>query len=158
MKKSTKSCLCFLIALVLIGLASFSVIRHINKYYPTLGMSDSERIRFYFDLELPTDSTIVERYKKDGEFAYKVLLGPTSLNELKLPDNYTVKRYDSYMQTIVTDTKKYIDWWNINESDVKISYERIASPKRGTGKKTALTHIILVEKDGKAYMYMNHID
>ena len=46
MKKSTKSCLCFLIALVLIGLASFSVIRHINKYYPTLGMSDSERIRF----------------------------------------------------------------------------------------------------------------
>ncbi|MDO5151564.1 MAG: hypothetical protein Q4D76_19605 [Oscillospiraceae bacterium] len=161
--KNFKMTFAIVLILILISLFVFLCIRNYNKVYnPTKGMTSLKTIEFYFDIKIPDEKLIKEEYVKSGRVAYKIdisTLTDLSVNLLaKGYEEYQYEKYNSDDGENPFDGLEGVDWWHLSKDKVKKSFDRLDSPKRNIGARTATYQLFITNENDKEYMYMLYLD
>ena len=161
MKQLLKISITFIIIISLTLYVAYRVRKYNRVYNPTKGMTSLETIDFYFDIEISDKKLIKEEYVNNGCVAYKIDVSSlTNANISSLTQGYNEYQYEEYNwpeDGNPFDDVAGVDWWLLNKDIVKKSFEKIASPKRDTGAKSAMYQLFFIDEKEKKYMYMLYL-
>ena len=161
MKQLLKISITFIIIISITIYVAYRVREYNRVYNPTKGMSSLETINFYFDIKISDKNLIKEEHVSNGRVAYKVdvsLLTGTDI--ASFAKGYEESQYENYNWEEggnPFDDIDGVDWWHINKDNVKKSFEKLASPKRDTGAKSAMYQLFFIDEKEKKYMYMLYL-
>lgn len=156
MNKSKKVLIFAFLSISITVIVIFGIRKYIKVNNPTFGMTTNEKIYYYFNIKITDDDFIEEEKCSPGLVAYKLHI--QSFDE-SFFDSIT-NEYKEYQLTSndLCKNNLNIDWWNIDEYNVKKSFIKLESPKRDIGAKTAEYRLIFTEENNKTYIYMLYID
>lgn len=123
-------------------------------------LSNLEKINYLLELQIPKDYVIdkinYNHYTSDGvigeTLAARLKLNKEQFDSFKTSINYESTEFEDYMCSFLE-----LDWWNLNKEDIQQVFYHLNSPKLPSGKKTAVTRIILAnEIDGEYFVYLSY--